>query len=380
MPNNLALKSFFMGGFECADHINRSGVRINLQKETLHDKKVLQDYKNLKSIGIKVVREGVCWSEVETKPYTYDFSRLLKFFKAAQELDMQIMWDLCHFGYPDDLSPTHPLFTERFTKYCEQFTIFHLQHCEQPPWIVPINEISFLSWHSGDMRGTVPFAVNSGWDMKYHLCKAAIMGIKAIKALKKEAVILIVEPLIKIHPRDETTDLVEVTIRNNYQYQAMDILLGRTCPELLGDASLIDILGFNYYYNNQWTEHNEILPWPDLTNQLIPLSELLYHASLRYTDLPIIITETGHFGDLRAEWLSEVIFECSKAIQMGVDLRGMCIYPAIDRPDWDDLTSYSNCGIWDLDTDFNRIPHQASIDEIVKATAAFGIDVTEMID
>ena len=380
MPNNLALKSFFMGGFECADHINRSGVRINLQKETLHDKKVLQDYKNLKSIGIKVVREGVCWSEVETEPYTYDFSRLLKFFKAAQELDMQIMWDLCHFGYPDDLSPTHPLFTERFTKYCEQFTIFHLQHCEQPPWIIPINEISFLSWHSGDMRGTVPFAVNSGWDMKYHLCKAAIMGIKAIKALKKESVILIVEPLIKIHPRDETTDLVEVTIRNNYQYQAMDILLGRTCPELLGDASLIDILGFNYYYNNQWTEHNEILPWPDLTNQLIPLSELLYHASLRYTDLPIIITETGHFGDLRAEWLSEVIFECSKAIQMGVDLRGMCIYPAIDRPDWDDLTSYSNCGIWDLDTDFNRIPHQASIDEIVKATAAFGIDVTEMID
>lgn len=317
MPNNLALKSFFMGGFECADHINRSGVRINLQKETLHDKKVLQDYKNLKSIGIKVVREGVCWSEVETKPYTYDFSRLLKFFKAAQELDMQIMWDLCHFGYPDDLSPTHPLFTERFTKYCEQFTIFHLQHCEQPPWIVPINEISFLSWHSGDMRGTVPFAVNSGWDMKYHLCKAAIRGIKAIKALKKEAVILIVEPLIKIHPLDETTDLVEVTIRNNYQYQAMDILLGRTCPELLGDASLIDVLGFNYYYNNQWTENHETLPWPDLNNQLTPLSELLYQASLRYKEFPLIITETGHFGHLRAEWLTEVIRECSKAIQDG---------------------------------------------------------------
>ena len=69
MQNNLALKSFFMGGYECADHINRSGERINLQTETLHHEKILEDYKNLKAIGIKVVREGVCWSEVEIAPY-----------------------------------------------------------------------------------------------------------------------------------------------------------------------------------------------------------------------------------------------------------------------------------------------------------------------
>jgi len=29
--------TFFMGGYECADHINRSGERINLLKETQHD-------------------------------------------------------------------------------------------------------------------------------------------------------------------------------------------------------------------------------------------------------------------------------------------------------------------------------------------------------
>lgn len=378
MQNNLALKSFFMGGFECADHINRSGQRINLQKETLHDEKIFEDYKALKAIGIKVVREGVCWSEVEIAPYTFDFRRLLNFFEAAKVLDIQIIWDLCHFGYPDDLSPTHPLFTSRFVAYCEQFTAYHLEHYNQIPWIVPINEISFLSWHSGDMRGTVPFAVNSGWDIKYHLCKAAILGIKAIKSILADAVILIVEPLVKVHPSTESSDSSEVKKMNNYQYQAMDILLGRTCPELMGDPTLIDILGFNYYYNNQWTNTNETLPWPDLENRLTPLSELLYKVSIRYNNYPFLITETGHFGDLRAQWLDEVIKESAKAIEMGVDLRGMCIYPVIDRPDWDDLSSYSNCGLWDFDSEFNRIPHNPSIVALLKenTTINYSLKIT----
>src|SRR5690606_9115050 len=95
------LKSFFMGGFECADHINRSGERINLQCETHHHIRVAEDYSALKRLGISVVREGVCWSAVEVKPFVFDFFRLLPFFKAAREQKIQIIWDLCHFGYPN---------------------------------------------------------------------------------------------------------------------------------------------------------------------------------------------------------------------------------------------------------------------------------------
>lgn len=73
-----------MGGFECADHINRSGVRINLQRENQHDKRVYEDYVALKEIGISVVREGICWSEVEIRPYVYDFSRLIPFLKQQK--------------------------------------------------------------------------------------------------------------------------------------------------------------------------------------------------------------------------------------------------------------------------------------------------------
>lgn len=48
--------TFFMGGYECADHINRSGERINLSKETQHDIRFFDDYETLSKIGIKTVR------------------------------------------------------------------------------------------------------------------------------------------------------------------------------------------------------------------------------------------------------------------------------------------------------------------------------------
>src|SRR5690606_28213433 len=188
-------QSFFMGGFECADHINRSGERVNLLKETAHDLRAMEDYQLLSEIGIRVVREGICWSQVEKSPYVYDFSEVHHRMEAAEKTGMQQLWDLVHFGYPDDLSPTHPKFCERFVGLCRAFADFYKQYSKQRLFVVPINEISFLSWHSGDVRGTVPFAVNSGWDIKYHLCKAAILGIQALKECDPSCRIMTVEPL-----------------------------------------------------------------------------------------------------------------------------------------------------------------------------------------
>ena len=102
--------TFFMGGFECADHINRSGSRVNLLKETQHDIRCYEDYENLAAIGIKTVREGICWSSVDTNSSFFNFSNVLVRIRAAEKYGIQQIWDLIHFGYPDDLSPTHPSF------------------------------------------------------------------------------------------------------------------------------------------------------------------------------------------------------------------------------------------------------------------------------
>jgi len=355
-------KTFFMGGFECADHINRSGERVNLLRETQHDIKAAEDYKLLSEIGILVVREGICWSAVEIRPGVFDFSEVAHRMAAAELYGIQQVWDLIHFGYPDDLYPTHPKFCGRFTALCEAFAKFYKNQSVQPLMVVPINEISFLSWHSGDVRGTTPFLVNSGWDIKYHLCKAAIEGIKTLKTCDPDCKIIMVEPLVKIHAAC-AEDAAHVNEIDAHQFQAMDIISGMQCPELGGSHELVDILGFNYYYNCQWLHGVGPLPWPDNDCCRIPLSELLTDAYERYQK-PLFLSETGHFGSGREKWIAEVTAECLIAQFNGVTLFGICIYPVTDRPDWDDLKYYCQCGIWDLDSQCNRIPDQAVIHEI----------------
>lgn len=357
-------QTFFMGGFECADHINRTGERVNLLQETEHDLRASEDYARLLALGIKVVREGVCWSAVEITPNEFDFTEVCNRMQAAEALGIQVIWDLCHFGYPDGLYPTHPKFCDRFIAFCAAFALFHRSETSQQLFVVPINEISFLSWHSGDVRGTVPFAVNSGWDIKYHLCKAAILGIGAIRSILPGCRVVLVEPLIKIHPGLEQDQQLIASL-NEEQFQAMDIIAGRMCPELGGVECNLDILGFNHYWNSQWDHAIGSISWPGEPRRT-GLADLLEEAYKRYQK-PMLLTETGHFGEGRALWIEEVTRECVRALDKGLPLLGACIYPVIDRPDWDNLYDYHNSGLWDLNESKDRVTHEDSIIAILRA-------------
>ncbi|WP_312399807.1 beta-galactosidase, partial [Chryseobacterium sp.] len=110
-----------MGGFECADHLNAFGNRVDMTKLTGHDYRLDEDYKNLRQLNIATVREGIRWSKVEYAPYQYDWSSVDKMMEAAQENGIQIIWDICHFGFPDDITPLHPMFARRFGFLCENF-------------------------------------------------------------------------------------------------------------------------------------------------------------------------------------------------------------------------------------------------------------------
>ena len=356
--------SFFMGGFECADHLNRFGERVNLLYETEHHLRTEEDYRLLLDLGITSVREGIIWSVVEKNEGQYDFSEILNRLKTAEKLGIQITWDLIHFGYPDGLFPTHPKFCERFENLTREFARFYKNNSSQPLLVCPINEISFLAWFSGEARGTVPYAIGNGWDIKYHLCKAAIKSIEILKDEIPDCTIVMIEPLIKVHSDGVATpeDLFRI---NEYQFEACDIIAGRLCPELGGKEEYLEILGANYYWTSQWTGREDTLYWPDPEGKRTPLHQMIEGLYERYQK-PIFLSETGHFGLGRVEWIEETASECVIAQKNGVPFWGICIYPVTDRPDWDDLSIYSNCGIFDLDLRRNRIPEESYINSIKK--------------
>lgn len=363
-------RSFIIGGFECADQLNARGNRVNLLIETQHNLRVDEDYRELRELGILTVREGICWSVVEPSPGQYDFSEVLVRIQSAQKYGIELIWDIAHFGYPEEIYPTHPKFTPRFVAVCEAFTKFYLSHCRSELRVVPINEISFISWLSGEVGAAAPYMRRNGWEMKYQLCKAAIQGIKAIRTIRPSAEIYLVEPLIWVHASN-STDQYQADLENGYQFQTADIIMGHICPELDGSADLVDAVGVNYYWNCQWQLGYGTLPWPDPLGIRRPISDLLHLVWKRYHK-PIFISETGHFGSGRAEWMDELVEQSRVAIYSGVNLHGLCIYPLVDRPDWDDLNHYHNSGIWDLNEHKDRIPNVLYVEAILN-----GLEVLE---
>ncbi|HUP12799.1 MAG TPA: hypothetical protein VM187_11315, partial [Niastella sp.] len=333
-----------IGGYECADLINNRGNRVDLLAATGHDQHALEDYSLLAQAGIKTVREGIRWSFVEKQPHVYDFSEVKERMAAARAVGIQQLWDICHFGYPDGLMPAHPQFAERFAAVCKAFTQFYRSQTSDPLIITPVNEISFISWLGGDARGTIPFAIHSGFDVKYFLCRAAIKGIEAIKSIDPNAQVMFVEPLMRVHPKEGESICDHIHGLNEAQFQAMDMITGRMCPELGGKPEYMDLAGFNFYYNNQWEHCGPTIGWCK-DDRRTCFSEILKDAYLRYNK-PVVLSETGHFGEDRSKWMKQITDDCIKAMEKGVDLRGICIYPVLDRPDWDILENYIPCGIW----------------------------------
>ncbi|UKT63960.1 amine oxidase [Pedobacter mucosus] len=361
--NQSPFRSFWMAGFECSDQLNHYGNRVDLSEITGHLTNAATDYNLIKSIGILTVREGIRWSKIETQPFVFDFTSVAKMIDAAKENGIQQIWDICHFGYPDDLSPLHPHFESRFVAVCSAFANFFKSYCPNEQLIVtPVNEVGFISWLGGDHASTTPYARGMGWDVKYSLIRAYIQGIKAMKAIDASVKILTTEPLVNIvPPLNANPEMVRKAAEDHeIQYQAVDMLTGKICPELGGSDDLIDYLGFNFYYNNQWISNEfTFLPWANLEPdpRFRGLSSLFLEAYQRYNK-PILLTETSHSGEHRPNWIELITKECIKAFDLGVQLEGVCLYPIIDRPDWDHLHVWHHSGLWDADADH---PHDRNL-------------------
>jgi beta-glucosidase/6-phospho-beta-glucosidase/beta-galactosidase len=357
-PNPSPFRSFWMAGYECADHLNCHGDRTDMLAITGHDRFIAEDYAALQEFNISTVREGIRWSKVETQPGIYDWSEVINRIQVAKEQGIQQVWDICHFGYPDYLSPLHPHFCRRFTEICAAFArIWQIQR-EDPLLVIPINEMSFISWLGGDVRATVPFCHHNGFQVKYELAKAAISGIKAIKAILPNAVILSSEPLIHVcAPQQGEVNNRDILGLNECQFQAMDMVTGRICPELGGHPDLVDYMGFNFYYDNEWYHGHGRIRWEERRPEWKPLSQLLMKAYRRYGK-PMYLSETSHLGTGRGEWILEIADECNKVISRGGELAGICLYPIIDRPDWDHTDRYHNSGLWDLQLNESQVPER----------------------
>lgn len=325
-------KSFFQGGFECSTHHRFDGKRLDLTASTQHDQYAHADYKALSTLGIQTVRDGLRWHLIEKAPFQYDWSSFLPMLHASVETGTQVIWDLCHYGWPDDIDVWKPEFVKRFAHFSAAVAKLIRDETDEIPFYAPINEISFWSWAGGDVAYFNPIMRGRGFELKHQLIRATIAAIESIRQIDPRARFVQAEPLIHVASINEL-DALAAKNHHESQYQTWDMLTGLHWPGLGGEPHYLDIIGVNYYPYNQWYVNGPkiLLGHP----QHLSFEKMLADVYSRY-QRPLFIAETGTEGVERLAWFSYIFDEVGKAITQGIPIEGVCLYPITHYPGWDD--------------------------------------------
>jgi beta-glucosidase/6-phospho-beta-glucosidase/beta-galactosidase len=364
--NTGLFRSFILGGFECSTHRLPTGRRLDLVRSTRHDEFARSDYELLQRHGILTARDGLRWHLIEQTPERYDFASAIGMLEAARDTGMQVIWDLWHYGWPDDIDIFSAAFVERFTAFSRE-AAKRISEFDETPFISPINEISFFSWAGGEGGIFNPFAQHRGDEMKRQLVRASIHAITAMREVNPAIKIFQIDPIINVVPRsDSDEDVRNAEGYRQSQFAAWDMITGRAEPELGGRADLIDVIGVNYYIHNQFVwEGGMIVPSDPRYRHVSVMLQEVYE---RYR-VPVFVAETGIEDETRPAWLRYMCKEVMTALAAGVPVEGICLYPIVNHPGWDDDRHCQN-GLFDYaDADGTREAFQPLLEEVVRQAA-----------
>jgi hypothetical protein len=377
--------TFWMAGFECSCQRLRNGRRLDLSAATGHERWAAADYARLRSLGITTVREGLHWQRSTTPSGRLDLATVLPRVRAARDAGVQVIWDLCHYGWPDGVDIFRPAFVARFAEWAKAVAEVVAGETGEIPLYVPVNEISFWSWAGGEVGYLNPFAVGRGFELKAQLVRAALAATDAVWSVDPRARILHVDPLIHIeadpeHPEDGP----DAEGHRLAQFQAGDMLRGELWPQLGGDPRYVDLVGVNYYPNNQWILNGPTIERGSPLHR--PLRDMLREAWER-SGKPLFVAETGAAGEARGPWLAHVGDEVRAARRAGVPVLGVCLYPILDYPGWDD-DRHCEVGLWGYADEAGERPlcrslaaelrrQQQLSDYEITATGTAGVTVEE---
>ncbi len=357
-------RSFVQAGFECSTHKRRDGTRLDLLRATEHDKFTHKDFALLAQLGIKTVRTGVRWHLSEEPEGTYNFESLEPSFVAAAENGIELLLDVLHFGWPDGLDIFGPSFVPRYRRFVHALARYVRRWPSVCHVFAPVNEISFLSWAGGDVAALNPFEVGRGSELKRILVRAFVAGsevllneLPSVRLISPEPVIHIVgNPAI---PGNEAE-------AENYrlaQFEAWDMISGRLAPELGGKPEFLDIIGTNFYDRNEWVHNSE--PMLPGDSRYRPFHHILREIWERYRR-PMFVSETGTEDEARSAWFRYIASEVLIALRHGIPVEGVCLYPILNHPGWDDERHCHN-GLFDYADDAgHRMAFQPLLDEITK--------------
>ncbi len=104
------------------------------------------DLGDVAALGVRVVRYGMPWAQVEVAPGSYDWTLWDRALAACERHGLEPIVDLCHFGLPDHLGGfCDNTWVPAFLRYVDAF----LARYPEPRWFTPVNEPTMTAVMSG---------------------------------------------------------------------------------------------------------------------------------------------------------------------------------------------------------------------------------------
>lgn len=340
MTRRPVFASRIWGGFEGACHRRSDGRRVDSVHASAHDRWAQLDLAILRGVGVRTVRESLRWHHIEATAGCYDWASAQRQIDAARRNDVEVVWALCHWGVPDHLDVMAADWPQRLAQFAQAAA----RHCAAEgvrvaAW-TPVNEIAFWSWAGGEKGGFGPYLSDQGDALKHQLMRGHLAAVAALRAVGANQPILLCEPLIHVAPQDFTPEAARAAQAYvDASFWAVETLLR-------ADPASVDILGLNYYAHNQWRLEGARLTRDDAAYR--PLRRLLGDVARRFPQLPLVISETGAEEPAGGAWLAEVARNVEEARRDGVAVEGICIYPILDYPGWEN-DRHCPCGLIGVD-------------------------------
>lgn len=356
-------RSFLMAGFDGAMPIDKFGRRLDAVASSGHDLNLESDYRLLADVGIHTVRESVRWPVIDHGG-KYDFRSLVHIIDACNRTGMEPIFDLFHFGYPEDLDPFSGEFVKRFADYCFSTALIVAGRLDGSVTFSPVSEPSYFAWAAGEAELFAPHCHGRSFELKVWLAKAAIAGIEAIWAACPGSRILNVDQICRtVAPRGAPllADCAHA-FNESTVFQSWDMIAGRLMPEMGGSLRHLDLVGINFGHENQWEYNDRSLFLVPEDSRYWPLRDLVRWVWHRY-GAEMVIAQTGHEGEHRAPWVREMTAEAQAILKEGIPLHGLCLYPILGNPG----DVYPK-GMWDLEPFEGRLVrklHEPMLDAVL---------------
>jgi beta-glucosidase/6-phospho-beta-glucosidase/beta-galactosidase len=350
-------------------------VRVDEMEKCGHYELWQRDLQLVAEMGLRCLRWGPPLHRVFQGPGRYDWRWTDSVVARMQQLGIEPMMDLCHFGLPDWLGD----FQNRdFPEYFAEYASAAARRYPHIRLWTPVNELLI----------TALFSAKYGWwnerlssDQSFvratlNLCRANVLGMRAIAAEIPDATFVQSESIEHTHASSPHL-LDQAAFHNERKFLPLDFTYGYQVSERmlahLYEMGMTDaeyaffmeapdnfdcLLGTDYYVTNEHLLYADGSTGP--SGEYFGYYVLAKEYYERY-GIPLMHTETNLMETSDSvQWLRKQWNSLLRLRQDGIPVHGFTWYSLTDQMDWDtalreDARRVNAVGLFDLDRKIRRV-------------------------